>query len=240
MGVRIAVFDMDGTLFGGLLAEHMTRALMSEPTAGEAAVGRGLEILRRYRTGDISHDDCAAVFYPAYQDAVRGMSVIRLSRIGASVWRRHRDALFPHAHGVVSVARRRGLLTCLLSGSPEEVVSVAARDLGIDRWWGMTITAHAGVSTGQVSCAPARRGAKAAVLEGLAREIDVDWDTSFAMGNSAADIEVLAAVGTPVAFEPEPQLRHEATRRGWTITNRGDVLQRTTRLLNPSQPIEDA
>ena len=51
------------------------------------------------------------------------------------------------------------------------------------------------------------------VLDGY----DIDWQNSFAYGDSLSDLSVLELVGNPVAVSPEPRLHAIATERKWEI-----------------------
>lgn len=231
MRVRIAVLDMDGTLFRGTLAAHMAEALTAIPGGAGVAAQEAVRAIGHYQAGQITHDELSHLFYDAYARAVRGLPSKQLRQIAAAVWRHNRSRLFPHASSLALLIRNRGLMSCLISGSPDEVITLAAQELQFDRWWGLTIAARGGTSTGQVLRAPARRGGKSAVLAEFSARMDVDWAGSFAIGDSSADIEILDVVGVPVAFEPDPQLRREAERRGWTIAHRGNVLRHCGALL---------
>lgn len=160
MGIRVAILDMDGTLYDGFLAAHMADALRTFPRRSEPAA-RALAAIHRYRAGQITHDECADRFCTAYAQATRGLPVATLREIGTTVWELHRTNLFPYVLPLISSLRRLGLLTCLISGSPEEAIRAAAADLSIDRWWGLTIAAEAGVSTGQILRAPPAAAASA-------------------------------------------------------------------------------
>nr|WP_124071786.1 HAD-IB family hydrolase [Filibacter tadaridae] len=50
-------------------------------------------------------------------------------------------------------------------------------------------------------------------LDGL----EIDWENSFAYGDSFSDLSVLELVGNPVAVRPEPRLRTIAKERSWEI-----------------------
>ena len=47
----------------------------------------------------------------------------------------------------------------------------------------------------------------------------IDWDNSYAYGDSFSDMPVLELVGNPVAVRPEEKLQKVATERGWEIMN---------------------
>ncbi|MFM9607541.1 HAD family hydrolase [Streptomyces niveiscabiei] len=231
MTVPVAVLDMDGTLVPGFLAGTLLRELRTLPGADHRAVNSALGVLRRYRDREISHETCARAFYPAYARALRDLPAPLLGELGARAWERHRATLFPYARPLVGLLRAHGLVTCLLSGSPAEAIAPAAADLGVDRFWGASAELCAGVATGRLLSGPALPGGKGAVLDGLDRHTPVDWAASFAIGDSASDVETLGRVALPVAFEPDPALRRVAADRGWPVADRDTVLDLAAVLL---------
>ncbi|MGW0831906.1 HAD family hydrolase [Streptomyces prunicolor] len=225
MTTGLAVLDLDGTLLQGFLAATMADILVSVPGSDVPAARAALAAVDSYQARRIDHDECAARFHDTYARAVRGLSVSTLRDVGAEAWKRVRGQLFPHARELVVLLRAQGLSPCLLSGSPQEAVRCAAADLGMDRAWGLSLaTDGGGRCTGQILRAPARRGAKGAVLREVTAALSVDWARSFAMGDSPSDIDVLDMVGRPVAYEPDPELLPIAVERGWTVTDRRTVL----------------
>lgn len=66
MKVRIAVLDMDGTLFRGFLATYMAEAVLAVPGRSGSAAREALRAIDWYKTGHITHDECATLFYYAY------------------------------------------------------------------------------------------------------------------------------------------------------------------------------
>ncbi len=59
--------------------------------------------------------------------------------------------------------------------------------------------------------------AKARALHSLAARCELDLSRSFAYGDSAGDIAMLAAVGNPRAVNPAFSLRRIARARGWPV-----------------------
>ena len=45
----------------------------------------------------------------------------------------------------------------------------------------------------------------------------IDWENSYAYGDSFSDLPVLELVGNPVAVNPEEKLRSVAKARNWEI-----------------------
>jgi phosphoserine phosphatase len=58
---------------------------------------------------------------------------------------------------------------------------------------------------------------KAEAIEEYAAANDVDLTDSYAYSDSITDVPMLAAVGHPVAVNPDKDLEHEALERGWEI-----------------------
>ncbi|WP_313890892.1 HAD-IB family hydrolase [Psychrobacillus sp.] len=54
------------------------------------------------------------------------------------------------------------------------------------------------------------------ILEALKGK-EIDWENSYAYGDSFSDLPVLELVGNPVAVKPEGKLRKIAATRGWEI-----------------------
>ncbi|QNP68863.1 HAD family phosphatase [Streptomyces roseirectus] len=236
MQIPVAVLDMDGTLHPGFLARTMVRELRTLPGADHAAANAALEHLRRYAAREISHEACARGFYAAYARALYGLRAPLLREAGVRAWQRERAALFPHARPLVAALRAHGLVTCLISGSPVEVIAPAATDLGVDRFWGAVPELCAGAATGRLLRGPALPGGKGAVLTELGREMTVDWAASLAVGDSSSDVETLEQVGLPLAFEPDPVLHRVARSRGWPVENRDTLLNAVHRLLDGPRP----
>ncbi|MBD7945257.1 HAD-IB family hydrolase [Psychrobacillus sp. AK 1817] len=46
---------------------------------------------------------------------------------------------------------------------------------------------------------------------------EIDWENSYAYGDSYSDLPVLELVGNPIAVKPEEKLRNLAQERGWEI-----------------------
>ncbi|MEV3856408.1 haloacid dehalogenase-like hydrolase [Streptomyces sp. NPDC050095] len=238
MAIRLAVLDLDGTLLDGFVAAAMATTLTRSHSRVPAAAREALAAIDAYKSGTIDHDACATRFYPAYGRAVRGLPTAVLTQVGHQAWQQVCARLFPYAAELVTLLKRRGFVTCLLSGSPEEAVLCAADELDMDHAWGLKFAFDEGLCTGRPLRAPALRGAKRPVLLHATSLLEadsgtsVDWAGSFAMGDSSADIDVLDMVGTPLAFEPDPGLLSAATSHDWQVTDRRRVLEHCRAVLD--------
>lgn len=105
----------------------------------------------------------------------------------------------------------------IVSASPEEVVAPIAQLLGVDE----AIATRAelddeGRYSGRTERYVYAEEKVAAITEAAARD-GIDLDHSWAYSDSATDIPMLAAVGHPVAVNPDRELARVARERGWLI-----------------------
>lgn len=113
--------------------------------------------------------------------------------------------------------RAAGRPVFLVSASPEEIVEPLGEHLGVDG----CIATRAEVDedgryTGRVE-RYAYGPAKVAAIEALATERGIDLASSYAYSDSATDEPMLAAVGNPVAVNPDRELLRIARDRAWDV-----------------------
>ncbi|MEV7523774.1 haloacid dehalogenase-like hydrolase [Streptomyces sp. NPDC091371] len=225
-GERIAVLDLDGTLAEGSVAAPFIEAMVAggacDPAAGRAV----LACISGYH-GDAAgtaHASAAADAYDHIGRALAGAARTDVARAAAEAWPAARERIFPFAAELVGLLHGAGLRTVLISGSPYEIVRLAAAELGIGEAHGMRAEARRGRYTGVLETTPALPGGKRAALREATGGRPVDRRRSFAIGNSPSDAEAFEQVGLAVAFEPDPVLHGWALDRGWITADRQDVL----------------
>jgi HAD superfamily hydrolase (TIGR01490 family) len=113
--------------------------------------------------------------------------------------------------------RTAGRRVFIVSSSPEEIVLPLAEYLGADE----AIATRAAIDgdgryTGEVDFY-AYGAFKAGALHEVAARHDIDLAASFAYSDSITDLPMLEAVGSPIAVNPDRELRRVAQERGWEM-----------------------
>lgn len=113
----------------------------------------------------------------------------------------------------------KGHLVALVSGSPQRLLDVIAARLEMEHAIGTAFEISEGRYTGKTEGPLAMYEGKMAVLQDFAAQngIAIEWEDSFAYGDSRSDIDLLQSVGHPVAVYPDEQLKAVALERGWRI-----------------------
>ncbi|HEX6845288.1 MAG TPA: HAD-IB family hydrolase [Actinomycetota bacterium] len=125
--------------------------------------------------------------------------------------------VYQEALDLIELHKSEGRRIYIVSSSPEEVVRPLARHFGVS---GVIATrAQVGADnryTGELEFY-AYGEQKAEAMRELAARAGLDLAGSYAYSDSATDVPMLAAVGHPVAVNPDKDLRREAEERGWEI-----------------------
>lgn len=125
--------------------------------------------------------------------------------------------VFDEALDLIRSHQRSGHKVFIVSASPEEVVAPIAQLLEVDE----AIATRAeldehGCYSGRTERYVYAEEKVAAITEAAERD-DLDLARCWAYSDSATDIPMLAAVGNPVAVNPDRELARAARERGWPI-----------------------
>jgi HAD superfamily hydrolase (TIGR01490 family) len=125
--------------------------------------------------------------------------------------------VYDEALDLIAEHRAAGRPVYLVSASPQEIVAPLAEHLGVD---GAIATVaevdDAGRYTGRVEryCSGEE---KVVAMAAEAARAGIDLGASWAYSDSATDVPMLAAVGHPVAVNPDRELLRVARERGWAV-----------------------
>lgn len=228
---KVAVLDVDGTLYSGALGVELLRALVERAACDVERAREVFDLVARYRRGEIDHATLSAEAYLAYGRALAGASAETVEEVARSTWQKERSGLFPFVGALIAMLKQKGFTVVLISGSPNEMIREIAADVGAPHFCGALFTVEGGVYTGETSLRSGALGAKSDILKSLLDDDDVDLAASFAMGDSLADAALFQMIGKPMTFEPTPELLDAARENGWPIASRHDVLARLDDLL---------
>ncbi|MFE7132092.1 HAD family hydrolase [Streptomyces sp. NPDC057638] len=221
----LAVLDMDGTLFPGVLGTDLLAHLARTGIADTHHADAALAALQRYHEGRDPLTPAASAVYAHYAAALKDRHPADVAGAAGEVWAAARERLFPFTRPLLSLLENAGFTCLLISGSPQEVVRLAAADLGIAHALGTIADTHADRYTGTLSTALGLPGGKSGALRALGVHPTARPNIAFAIGNSISDAEIFHQTAHPVAFEPDAELATLARRHGWATAHRHNLLE---------------
>lgn len=220
-----AVLDLDGTLHPRTLGGQVLRELLRDGAAPQGPAHAALAAIDGRAGTPVSFRTTVDEVYTGYTAAVAGLPHPMLVQAARRAWHAERHAVFDFVAPLLHELALRDHILVLISGSPHELIEEAADDLGIPHRFGARVAVAEGHCLARLERAPGYPGEKIRCLTELAAHLPIDLSRSIALGNSASDIEILTAVGAPVAFEPDQELSAAAQRHGWSIADRGTALE---------------
>ena len=217
--VRLALFDLDGTLLAGdtdvlWCAFLLDAGILDRKTFGAA----NRDVAERYARGAVSADEFAG-FYAATLAgrSAEGWAPLRDRFVHAAIEPRLGSA----ARALVAQHRDAGDRLVLTTATNRFLTTPVAASLGIDELIAteLGVAANGDFSGGTAGVVNMRAGKVARIAtwldeKGLPRTA---LAAATFYSDSINDLPLLEAVGTAVAVDPDERLRDEATKRGWRI-----------------------
>lgn len=188
----LVVLDADSTLIRNEVIELL---------ADEA--GRGSEVAAATEAAMRGEVDFASSLRSRVS-ALAGVPVTAFARVLSRI------EPTPGVRELIAEVHRRGGLVGVVSGGFHEILDTVAPDLGVDVWRANRLTVVDGTLTGAVEGDIVDAAAKASTMLAWAEGAGVPSARTFAIGDGANDLTMMAAAGLGIAFNAKPAVREQA------------------------------
>lgn len=228
MKTKLAIFDVDGTLFDGNLGIEYIKMLVKMQIFKKEIGENIFQWYEKYKNNEEEKSIVVDEIYKLFSEGMKGLNENLTKKIAKDVWKNVFEKMFKFVPRLLNNIQNDGYLIVLLSGSPIEIISQIGEYLGITNDYiiaGKTEIIH-GIYTGKVLSYPGSAIQKIELLDLFIKKnkLEVDWQKSLAMGDNERDIEVLSLVGCPIALNPNKKLKDMAIKNGWRIVSDKNVL----------------
>ncbi|MCU1503535.1 MAG: putative acyltransferase, partial [Ilumatobacteraceae bacterium] len=208
------IFDLDRTLIAGPSATVFANSL------------RAAGINQRRVPGS----EAVAASYQALGETMLTAAAARLAARATSGWsvelvraaaEAAADELMtivqPYAPGVIAEHRQAGRVLVMATTSPAALVTPFAERLGMDAVVATRWSTRGGDYTGELDGDIVWGRGKLDAVRAWAADEQIDLASSWAYSDSYYDAPLLAAVGNPVAVNPDLRLSGLARLKGWPV-----------------------
>ena len=221
--MKLAIFDIDGTIFRSSLVIELVRALVKEKIFSKAA---DQAIQKEYvawlnRKG--SYSDYISKVVKIYIKHIAGKPADKIFSVAREVIKLQKDRTYRFTRDLIKQLKKQKYFLVAISGSPSYIVKEYAKTIGFNRFFGTEMEIQNGKFTGKILSQTAAFHKAKIVKEFLKGKNN--RSASLAIGDTEGDIAMLSLVEKPIAFNPNFHLAREAKKRGWTmVVERKDVI----------------
>lgn len=215
MNQAAAFFDVDGTLVDRHIVHQYVhiRQQMLPPFFRPFWMGAFLAKVPYYVMLDkVSRTRLNEVFYRNYAglsaDSVRACVQSCFDHV-------IRPSIYAEVESCLDDHRRAGRRIVLVTGSIDFIIAPLAEHFRVDACFAPTLVQHGNRFTGELDGPPVGSAEKARRVRAYAAKENIDLASSFAYGDSIADLPMLESVGNPHVVNPDKPLAAAAMSKGW-------------------------
>lgn len=204
---KAAFFDIDGTLYReGLITEVFKKFVTHELVDQSKWYDEVKPTFMKYDRRQGEYDDYLNKMVDIYKQTLVGLSNIHILHIANTVIKQKGDRVYTFTRDQIMKHKEDGTLVIAVSGSPLELVVAMARKYSFDDCRGTIYkTDQNGNYTGEVVPMWDHASKKKALLE-LQELYDIDFENSYAYGDTTGDFTMFELVGHPYAINPTREL----------------------------------
>ncbi|MEI8103462.1 MAG: HAD-IB family phosphatase [Candidatus Moraniibacteriota bacterium] len=222
---KIAIFDIDGTIF----RKNLHFELINELVWMKVFPSEIRKTLTETYTDWLEHQGTYENYRQAlvglYSEHIRGCSSDAVKKASKKVIDFHKRRTYIFAEAIIKRLREQEYYILAISGSPQEIVEEYNNEyLKFDQAFGSIYETDAnGKYTGIATFEPSKD--KSLVARQVIAEQHLGFKDSYAVGDTESDVRILEIVEHPIAFNPNQNLKAIADKESWqVIVEKKDVV----------------
>lgn len=221
---KVAVFDIDGTIFRSSLLIELVDALIMEGIFPRKTGDVYAKEYAKWIDRKGSYEDYIGGVVRAYRNYIKGVPLSDVLRISNAMMRFHKNRVYRFTRDLLLKLKKTHYCVAI-SHSPYTVVSSFAAKIGFDKVYAYFYEIDSKERfTGNVIEEDFMRDKKRVLLRAIGTE-GLTLKGSIGVGDTDSDIPFLKMVEHPIAFNPNEKLYRIAKHLGWDITvERKDVI----------------
>lgn len=222
---KVAIFDIDGTIFRSSLLIEMTEALVQEGIFPMKAQKKYITAYKKWLDRKGHYDDYVHGVVDAFETYIKGIKNDDFRRVAKRSVAFHKNRVYRYTRDLVAELHRKNYYIIAISNSPREMVQEFCKTLGFDKAYGRVYAVDSeGRLTGETLHLELVQD-KAKLLKHIVKSDNLSLKGSVGVGDSEADIPFLKLVDRPICFNPNSKLYAHARRAGWEVAvERKDVV----------------
>ena len=221
---KVAVFDIDGTIFRSSLLLELVEALIHAKVFSKYAKSHYEESWEKWRDREGSYYDFIMSVVSAYKGYIKGVRRAEVWKVAERVIDMQKKRTYRYTRDLVKKLQKTHYLLAI-SHSPYEVVAPFAKTLGFEKVYAQVYEVDKKVRFTGNWLYQDILPFKNKVLERAIEHNNLTLKGSVGVGDTESDIPFLEMVDQPIAFNPSSELYKMAKKKKWDIlVERKDVI----------------
>lgn len=212
---KIAVFDIDGTLFRWQLYYEVVLKLLDRDffTPEQSAAIR--KSFHGWQSRESAFHEFETTAIPALEAQLSTLTLATFREIVDEILKESNHKVYSYTRNLAVKLKQDGYFLLAISGSMQEIAEPFAKKYGFDDCIGWIYERHNEHFTGKTLRVTV--GKKAELLKGYVKQHGFSFEGSVGIGDSAGDIDMLGLMDRPIAFNPNDTLLAAASKHDWEV-----------------------
>ncbi len=222
---KVAIFDIDGTIFRSSLLIELTEAMVSEGIFPKKVLDAYQKQRNEWLNRKGSYHNYVMAVVKTFEKNIVGVDYLDFTRVAKKVINSQRDRVYQYTRDLVAKLKKKNYYLLAISHSPKEILDEFCSNLGFDKVYGRIYEYDARKKfTGKTLYVDLISN-KSNILRRFVEKENLSLSGSFGVGDSESDISFLTFVENPICFNPNKKLYNHAKKAKWKIVvERKDVI----------------
>lgn len=214
---KVAIFDIDGTIFRSSLLIEITEALIEKNIFPSNSKNIYMRPYKNWSNRKDSYEKYIDSLVLAFVKNIKGVDSNEFSKVAREVISAKKDRVYRYTRDLIKELKKKGFFLLAISQSPKELVQSFGKKLGFDKVYGRDYEVDKNKKfTGKILSLDLISD-KANVLKRAMEKENLILKGSVGVGDSEGDITFLQMVENPICFNPNNKLYQHAKKHGWNI-----------------------
>ncbi len=230
---RIALFDIDNTIYNGYLIFPLAEYFLKERIIGRDIVNSLNQDLHMYRAEQVDYETTIEDLNIHFADGLKGHHLSSILSVTATFLETKEGSnFFPFAGPLIELLKKRYDIY-LVTGEMQCIGKAVADYFSVHGYISTEMEVENGVFTGNISKSLARKKGKKDAIEGIFGAYP--YESSMAFGDSEGDIDMLDKAAKAFCINATEGLSEVALSKGWHIVTPLSIIETVKRVIQDLQ-----
>lgn len=222
---KVAIFDIDGTIFRSSLLIELVEALIADGLFPISAKKNYEREYKKWLDRDDTYEKYIMAVVNTFIKHIKGVAYKSFLNTGKGMVESKKNMVYRYTRDLIKDLKKRGYFLLAISQSPKGILDPFCKELGFDKVYGrMYELGPQDCFTGRVTDEHLIAN-KANIVKRAIEKENLTLKGSFAVGDTDDDISMLELASNPICFNPNQKLYRYAKLNKWKVViERKDVI----------------